>query len=270
MDSKDTSNHLLNRDYLYLWEGMFLFIGYGIQTNVHDHHAVQIAVSLDEPFKMRINNGDWKLVTSLIIDSDQSHQCSAERSRIIFISIDPETSLAQRLKEKYFKNISLEIPVIERVQSLIDGIKICLNEPENISKLKSVILRFLDQITFSESSNATIDDRIQKAISIIKNSLNKKITLKFLSENVFLSQSRLVHLFKEQTGIPVRKYILWSRLNLAAQKIINEKNFTTAAIEAGFSDLAHFSRTFTRMFGMSPSTILKNSQNIQAYVCTLE
>ena len=80
-----------------------------------------------------------------------------------------------------------------------------------------------------------------------------------------MSPSRLIHLFTDQVGIPIRKYILWTKLLIAVQKIIDTKNITQAALEGGFFDAPHFNRTFKRMFGLNPSTLLKNSQIIQAY-----
>jgi AraC-like DNA-binding protein len=82
---------------------------------------------------------------------------------------------------------------------------------------------------------------------------------------VFISPNRLIHLFTDQVGIPIRKYILWRKLLIALQEIITTKNITKAALEGGLSDVPHFNRTFKRMFGLNPSTLLKNSQIIQAY-----
>ncbi len=68
-------------------------------------------------------------------------------------------------------------------------------------------------------------------------------------------------------GIPIRRYVLWERLLLAIQQLTGGVTLTEAAHWAGFSDSAHFSRTFTRMFGLSPSLLTKNSQFVQAQVC---
>ncbi|MNR25542.1 DNA-binding transcriptional regulator AraC [compost metagenome] len=94
---------------------------------------------------------------------------------------------------------------------------------------------------------------------------NVPIKINALASKVFISSSRLIHLFTDQVGIPIRKYMLWRKLLLALQEMITTKNMTQAALKAGFSDAPHFNRTFKRMFGLNPSSLLKNSQIIQAY-----
>jgi len=76
-----------------------------------------------------------------------------------------------------------------------------------------------------------------------------------LATAVGLSPSRLAHLFRAQTGLPVRRYLLWLRLGDALQQLAHGVSLTTAAHAAGFADSAHFSRTFRAMLGITPSAL---------------
>jgi AraC family transcriptional regulator len=76
-----------------------------------------------------------------------------------------------------------------------------------------------------------------------------------LADEVALSPSRLGTLFRRDTGIPVRRYQLWLRLIDAIEAHSDGTTLTEAAHYAGFSDSAHLSRTFRRMFGMPPSKL---------------
>lgn len=113
-----------------------------------------------------------------------------------------------------------------------------------------------------------MDDRIRVVQHRLSQSLQQPVSLTALADEACLSEGRLVHLFKEQVGIPIRKYLLWQRLLKAIGQISQGNNLTQAAHEAGFADSAHFSRNFTRMFGLTPSLITKNSQFIQARICS--
>jgi AraC-like DNA-binding protein len=64
-----------------------------------------------------------------------------------------------------------------------------------------------------------------------------------------------MHAFTESVGIPVRPYILWLRLQLAACDLVDGASITAAAYHAGFSDAAHLTRTFRRMLGVTPSDL---------------
>ncbi len=70
-----------------------------------------------------------------------------------------------------------------------------------------------------------------------------------------LSPGRARHLFVEQTGLPFRAYLLWLGLTKAVQVYAEGGSLTEAAHAAGFSDSAHLSRTFRRIFGISADSL---------------
>ena len=72
---------------------------------------------------------------------------------------------------------------------------------------------------------------------------------------VHISPSRLIHLFREQVGVPIRRFTLWSRLRQVVRLAIDGATLTEAAHAAGFSDAAHMSNTFRQMFGFAPSAL---------------
>jgi AraC-like DNA-binding protein len=77
-----------------------------------------------------------------------------------------------------------------------------------------------------------------------------------------LSSSRFLHLFKEQTGITYRRAQLWNKLMKGITQF-GRVSLTEIAHSNGFSDSAHFSRTFKENFGFSPSDFLKISHFVQ-------
>jgi AraC-like DNA-binding protein len=87
-----------------------------------------------------------------------------------------------------------------------------------------------------------------------------------LADSIHLSPTRLVHLFKEQTGVPIRRFRQWHRMKAVAALVAAGENLTDAALNAGFSDSAHFSRAFRNMFGMKPSFFFNRSADIQIII----
>ncbi|TMO61752.1 AraC family transcriptional regulator [Pseudoalteromonas aurantia] len=74
---------------------------------------------------------------------------------------------------------------------------------------------------------------------------------KDIAQQLNLSQSRFLHLFKENMGLPWRAYLLWRRLICAITALKAGHSATQAAYMAGFSDSAHLSRTFKKHFGIT-------------------
>ncbi len=100
------------------------------------------------------------------------------------------------------------------------------------------------------------DLRLARALNAINQLLDEKVSLAVVAEKAAVSKSTLANLLRSNLGMPLRRYILWRRLYVAALSITGGADATTAAHRAGFSDSAHFSRTMKQTFGVSPSQSL--------------
>jgi AraC-like DNA-binding protein len=70
-----------------------------------------------------------------------------------------------------------------------------------------------------------------------------------------LSPGRFRHLFVEETGMPLRTYVLWRRLLQVWNLLMQGQSLSEAAHAVGFADSAHLSRTSRAMFGTTPSAL---------------
>lgn len=66
----------------------------------------------------------------------------------------------------------------------------------------------------------------------------------------------LAHLFREEVGLPFRRYVLWRKLSRAMLLIGRGSSLTEAAYASGFADSAHLTRTFRQMFGIPPTVMM--------------
>ncbi len=76
-----------------------------------------------------------------------------------------------------------------------------------------------------------------------------------LAAHVNLSRGHLAHLFKQDMGLTMPRYLLWRRTLRALGLVLQGQGLIDAAYEAGFADQAHFSRSFRRLLGRSPSAL---------------
>ena len=118
------------------------------------------------------------------------------------------------------------------------------------------------------STAYSCDARILATLQHLKSSTSENLSLVSLAQQVGLSPSRLIGLFKQQIGIPIRRYRLWYRLFLCTQRMTTGTRLTQAALEAGFTDSAHFSRTYRAMLGFCPSALLRPRAGLQVFVET--
>jgi AraC-like DNA-binding protein len=266
MSSTETAD--IQPAYLYLWPGKFLYVGSSLQTKVHGHHAMQLAISTTKPFKMKLSDS-WEDFQAVLIRQDFQHECILDDKHVLFLGIDPESSEAQALDMFFLKGETFKRIPESFVSQITESLQLQLKENPSPESVSPLLEKFLQDLTGAVPILHSIDPRLLAVIEHIAGNLPGKIRVRDLANAACLSESRLIHLFKEEIGIPIRVYIQWNRLIHAVYAIVQGVSLTEAALEAGFSDSAHFSRIFTRMLGTPPSGLLKNSQNVQAYICSI-
>jgi AraC-like DNA-binding protein len=83
--------------------------------------------------------------------------------------------------------------------------------------------------------------------------LAEDIPLQTLSELVKLSRSYFSRAFKISTGVAPHQWLLQARIVKAKQLLLDtDRPLAQVAIDVGFADQAHFTRTFRREAGESP------------------
>jgi transcriptional regulator GlxA family with amidase domain len=93
--------------------------------------------------------------------------------------------------------------------------------------------------------------RISEILKIIESQSPQKISQ--LASEVNLSQSRLQHLFKEETGVRLGRLLTEQRLQKAAELLIRTQlRIKEIAAAAGYEHASSFSRAFEQRFAQSP------------------
>lgn len=106
------------------------------------------------------------------------------------------------------------------------------------------------------AADRRLDPRIGQAANRIREDPAGPVASRELAADVGLSESRFLHLFRDELGTTVRRYRLWLRLLEAGRAIADGKNLTDAAMQTGFSSPSHLSDRFKSTFGLSASTLV--------------
>ena len=252
---------------LHLWNGRALFFSPIVDTQSHRHHLLQITIGLDKPFLLRTKSSEpWEQQRIVVIPPDQPHQLDGRNTSVIYLFLDPESHLTRQLIPDVHdhKILSFDFkqgePLLRQLWRYAEG-------QCNCSDALQLTDRIVQIFSSPHDSMFKLDSRVEQALKIIRSLPVKQISVSELASQVFLSSGRLAHLFRGQTGLPIRRYLLWERLLDALRLMTQESDLSKAAHDAGFSDSAHMSRTFQKMFGITPSEIFKNKSLVQVRLC---
>lgn len=83
----------------------------------------------------------------------------------------------------------------------------------------------------------------------------KPWTLAALAKRVHASPYHLAHLFRAEVGLTIHEYLTRARLLRALERI--DEDLTEIALDCGFSSHSHFTSTFRRFLGTTPSQLRK-------------
>jgi AraC family transcriptional regulator len=248
---------------LFLWSGRGLWLGRALRTGLHAHHALQVCVALEAPLRLRERVGvRWRQTQAAIVFSDRPHQADAGGRLVAFLYLDPEDAVTRRLGGartgiQHIDPARLTLPR-RRLRALCESDA----RPGEVAAACDALVAALARETKPRS--VPLDPRIGRAWAHIRGAPDHRVRLAEAAATVGLSPGRFAHLFREQTGLPLRRYQLWLRLQDVLAEMARGASLTAGAHAAGFADAAHMSRTFRRMFGIAPSDLRRDSTFVQA------
>ena len=227
-------------------KGVYTFQLQELETEFHAHPAIEIVFADDECLTIETEQSTYNGVSGVIIDSNIKHRISG-------------------------KSTSIQLSMIEHRDSAIKDV---LSSLEHTFKHGVCILKSntTHQHAFKDLAHKLInteyklayDSRVTKVINhLMHNDVAYDQMLSTLTQLVHLSESRLSHLFKEDVGISLKKYLLWCKLKSTIYQHLDKKEDLFASlIQSGFYDQPHFSKAFKTMLGVAPSKAY-NSRTVQ-------
>ena len=234
-----------------IFEYDHLLIHSGYRTpEVHSHLASHLMVALEGSLKCNIGE-DIAGASGVCIASDVPHTVYAETGDMLLYLFDTTCTLSDRLYEKYLH---------ENRFCVLDSTLV--NELREIWRSNNAAeadMNLLQRRGLLRPGSSGKDERITAVLDYLQNTdtVSDDI-MDRLCSTACLSQSRLSHLFREQVGISLHRYLALDKMKKGYIYYRKYGNITDAAMRAGFDSPSHFAATCKRMFGISFSEIMKS------------
>ena len=157
---------------------------------------------------------------------------------------DADTYLAQRrLFDQALRNSAEEpLAIEESVVRLLERVLRMTYGGEPVARIPSVASRQ--------------DEVVRHAELILSERWNECLTLQDLATEVGMSAYHLCRLFYRKTGLGLHQYRQQLRVRWSLERVAEARMpLVDVALEAGFSSHSHFTSTFRREFGQTPSSV---------------
>ena len=238
------------------WGGRALYLGPAFGLTPHRNAAAVLAVGLDAPLEVADDPADrtthYRAARSVLILPNSLHHLRIAQGRMAFLYVDPFGRDLKALIAR-MTNTTPRASFDLREESAVVEILTGLAESRLAAQDGRALLSELLGVGTRGKANA----RIAAALRHMRDEPARAHRLTALAARAGLSPSRFLHLFKAETGVPLRRYRIWNRMGAAIRASAEGASLTQAAHAAGFASSAHFSSAFRDMFGMMPSDLAR-------------
>ena len=108
--------------------------------------------------------------------------------------------------------------------------------------------------------------RIVEAKLFIDNHHPEKINLDNISDEACFSKFHFIRLFKKIYGKTPHQYLIFVRIEKAAQLLRANNPVSEVCFAVGFESVSSFGRLFKRVVGISPSAFLEKQQQMKTEI----
>lgn len=225
--------------------GWAVFHGTAGDQAPHRHHAVQLALAIDGDVTVRTPACAMN-APAVLIPADCLHQLVAAAEPVWLLYLEREAGPGRALDDAC-KGAPRALSTAQAgaLRALLAASAVA-EAPARAAAL------ILEQPAATSSFH---DGRIARSLTALPRPLPARLSLARMAKQAGLSPSRYGHLFRAHTGMPLRPYLRWLRLQQALTELAGGATLTAAAHAAGFADSAHLSRSFRACFGIAPQAL---------------
>ena len=121
-----------------------------------------------------------------------------------------------------------------------------------LSDFMLIINRFVYEANNHNELDEDNSTLYQAIIQYIETHIDEDLSLDVLSQKFHVSKFHLSHLFTDEAGLSIHKYITKKRLSMCLDAILSGHEISDICSTYGFTDYSVFYRAFVKEYGKSP------------------
>ena len=247
---------------LYLWQNRGLFLGsQHVRAREFTTGSDQLLVCLDGELTRHFDNGQTVKFKTVLLRAGITvpmKDVETQNTTVAICHLDSvgqdyfiiKESMQQHVEKNFFHHKD-EDRIIEKLRYMQEH---RLPSKEAYQEMDNLLI----PEKYRGTTLCEFDPRVLKVVKHIEETVRENVSVEELASRVHLSESRLVKLFKSQIGIPITRYRIRRRVHVGMVYLCLGYSVTEAALGAGFASTAHFSKCFSAILGVPPSSSAVN------------
>lgn len=244
-------------DDVWVGAGSAYFVRMARDDSLHAHSLLQVAIALIAPFTVVGENDCVRAALGVVIPSGKRHRLHADpeaTAPVLSLFLEPNSEGGRALRAHYPLS-PVDGEIVEIDARSVAALRSCWAGPA-ACRGERLVQELVAALADGLPPRLQEDHRVTVAQDYIANHLGDSDSLDHVAQQLRLTTRYLRKLFDREIGFSPQRYRQWCKLRLALECVEMGASFTTAAATAGFTDSAHFSRTFRGVFGAPPSSLL--------------
>jgi len=231
------------------------------QIGLHVHHEFELYINLSGDISFLVENSLYPLSRGDVILArpGELHHCvyrSDKPHRHFWILFDCEknNTLLDFLKPFYNDNFispkgALREELLDICNSFTDE---QLSEEEKIYLFFRIFAILKQSKNEGTNINPKLPQDLSKIVNYIDEHIYEQLTVKEISNKLYISQSTLERRFKEILNITPLEFIKKKKLILAAQLLHSGESVLQTGTKLGYNDNSYFIKLFKSYYGCTP------------------
>ncbi|MCE2988911.1 MAG: helix-turn-helix domain-containing protein [Burkholderiales bacterium] len=245
--------------HLYVWPDRFLYLGPSTATSMHRNHAATWLVAEKGALRVTLGSGAQIENEVVFVPSETDFRTDVANTLIAALYWEPESASFLRatsgLDTGQARGFRCDRARANQLSKLY-MVDTSLDEADRL------LAGVFGLASFASEREPVNDIRVLQALAFLRADPTAYESIENLAARVHLSASRFAHVFKEQVGVPVRRYVLWLKMRAALDAALAGQSLTASAITAGFADSAHLSRTVRSLLGVAPEFLFRRRERL--------
>jgi len=239
----------LSGNIIYLGQSCISGVSEEFGAKLHHHPLLEIYVSWDGDSHL-YTESDTRSGPVFVIAPGTVHAIADTGKRGIAVFLDPLSEKGYSLSQTVLEGQPLR--TLEQ-EEWTGGLR-SLRDEVSEDSVRTLTERIVSDLC-SRQVERPFADTVMRVIELL-NAEDCVFDMDDLAGHVFLSKSRIAHLFSEQTGITLKEYIQYKRLENACRRMVAGAKITDAAYDTGFAGSSHIASSSMKMTGMQLKKML--------------